>query len=145
MKKVIVLVGSLLVASSVLAAPGPGPHHRHRDCLGPDNCPYYQQQRPFASAPQGFSEPGVSSVKEIKDSAVDDQYVRVQGSLTSWIGKDKYEFTDLKGDKIVVDLDDDYNWSYIKKDQKIEIVGEVDKNFRRDDVKIDVYSATPLE
>ena len=63
------------------------------------------QERP--GAPQGFT---------------------LQGRFTKQLSKDKFEFTDAKGDTIVVELDDDQNWSQVHKDALMEIVAEVDKD-----------------
>ena len=84
------------------------------------------QERP--GAPQGFTLQKMNSIAQLKKEAHDDQLVTLQGRFTKQLSKDKFEFTDAKGDTIVVELDDDQNWSQIHKDALMEIVAEVDKD-----------------
>lgn len=82
--------------------------------------------------PQGFELSTITSVAEIKKNGHDDQLVQLRGRFTRQISSDKYEFVDEKGGKIVAELDDDYNWSHVVKDQPMEILAEIDKNHFRD-------------
>ena len=84
------------------------------------------QERP--GAPQGFTLQKMNSIAQLKKEAHDDQLVTLQGRFTKQLSKDKFEFTDDKGDTIVVELDDDQNWSQVHKDALMEIVAEVDKD-----------------
>ena len=84
------------------------------------------QERP--GAPQGFTLQKMNSIAQLKKEAHDDQLVTLQGRFTKQLSKDKFEFTDAKGDTIVVELDDDQNWSQVHKDALMEIVAEVDKD-----------------
>lgn len=84
------------------------------------------QERP--GAPQGFTLQKMNSIAQLKKEAHDDQLVTLQGRFTKQLSKDKFEFTDAKADTIVVELDDDQNWSQIHKDALMEIVAEVDKD-----------------
>lgn len=97
----------------------------------------------LANAPKGFEQEIVNSVRQIKSSAVDNQLVTVRGRLTKALSHDKYLFTDTRGDVIEVELDDDYDWSHIRKDQLIDITGEVDRDFIS--ITIDVKQAVPAE
>lgn len=84
------------------------------------------QERP--GAPQGFTLQKMNSIAQLKKEAHDDQLVTLQGRFTKQLSKDKFEFTDAKGDTIVVELDDDQNWSQVHKDALMEIIAEVDKD-----------------
>lgn len=96
-----------------------------------------------SSAPAGFANNAPNTVAGIKANAHDDQRVVLQGRLTNYLGKDIYEFTDLAGDTIEVELDDDRNWSNISKDQLIEIEAEVDKDLLS--ISLDVKRARPVQ
>ena len=85
------------------------------------------QERP--GAPQGFTHQKMNSIAQLKSDAKDDQIVVIDGRFTKQIKKEKYEFTDAKGDTILVDLDDEKNWSHVQKDAKVELTAEVDKDF----------------
>ena len=95
------------------------------------------QERP--GAPQGFTHEKMASIAQLKSQAKDDQIVVIDGRFTKQLEKDKYEFTDAKGDTIVVDLDDDMNWSHVKKDALMELTAEVDKDFTS--TKLDALEA----
>ncbi len=78
--------------------------------------------------PSGFGNGMQSmSVAQVKDSARDEQVVMLKGRLTKSLGDEKFEFADQAGDTVVVQLDDDRDWSAVGKDMPIEIVAEVDK------------------
>lgn len=82
-------------------------------------------------APQGFSHQKMETIAQIKKEAKDDQIIVIQGRFTKQLEKDKYQFTDIKGDTIVVELDDDMNWSHVKKDALMELTAEVDSDFMK--------------
>ncbi len=81
-----------------------------------------------AGAPQGFENPA-ASINDVMTRAHGHHVAQLRGRLTKYLGKNHYEFTDLRGDRIEVKLDKDYNWSHLKKDQLIEISGKLDKGF----------------
>ena len=99
-----------------------------------------QTPQNYSTTPGGFNNNVPNTVAGVKKNAYDEQIVHLRGKLVRYLGKDKYEFADVNGETIKVELDDDYNWSHINKDQLIDIVGEVDKDFIG--IKIDVKSAT---
>lgn len=99
------------------------------------------QERP--GAPQGFTLQKMDSIAQLKKEAHDDQLVTLQGRFTKQLSKEKFEFTDAKGDKIVTELDDDQNWSQIHKDALMEIVAEVDKDLVS--IELDVIDAKRLQ
>lgn len=93
--------------------------------------------------PQGFATtPTVVSVAQAKE-ADDDARVTLRGKLTEHLRKDKYTFVDEKGDSVMVELDDDRDWSHISRGQLIEIQAKVDRGWN--DFKLEVKKATPLE
>lgn len=89
--------------------------------------------------PRGFNT-YLSSVVEIQKQGRDDDLVVLQGRLTNYLGKNNYEFTDLKGDSIEVELDDDLDWSRVHRDQLITIRGKVEKNMFTMQVEAKYYS-----
>ena len=93
--------------------------------------------------PQGFSLNPMSDIATLKKNAYDDQLVTIKGRFTKQLTKDKFEFTDTKGQTIVVELDDDRNWSFIRKDALVEIVAEVDKDLMS--IELDCINARNLE
>ena len=100
------------------------------------------QQGVHGSVPGGFNNAAPNTVAGVKQGAWDDQIVQLRGRLTNYIGRDKYEFTDLQGGTIEVELDDDRPWGHISRGQLIDIVGEVDRDLFW--VTIDVQHATPV-
>lgn len=114
MTKKIALAAALCALAVPFAALAAGPSG-----FGPQECP---------GAPQGFTLQKMNSIAQLKKEAHDDQLVTLQGRFTKQLSKDKFEFTDAKGDTIVVELDDDQNWSQVHKDALMEIVAEVDKD-----------------
>lgn len=92
-------------------------------------------------APQGFTA-NLNTIQAVKSDARDDQYVTLRGRLVDYLGHDHYEFADNTG-TIEVELDDDYDWSFISKGELIEISGQVDKDFFS--TSIDVKRAVSLE
>ena len=90
--------------------------------------------------PQGFSLNPMSDIATLKKNAYDDQLVTIKGRFTKQLTKDKFEFTDTKGQTIVVELDDDRNWSFIA---LVEIVAEVDKDFMS--IELECINARNLE
>lgn len=128
MRKLIIASAlSMVVASAALAA-------------GPAG---FNNSTTMPGQPQGFSLNEVSDIATLKKNAYDDQLVTLKGRFTKQLTKDKYEFTDVKGQTIVVDLDDDKNWSHIRKDALVEILAEVDKDFMN--IELDCINARTLE
>lgn len=92
--------------------------------------------------PQGF-ESQYHTVASIQTHGRDDEIVVLRGRLTNYLYKDSYEFTDESGATIEVELDDDVDWSYVHKDQLIEIMGEVERNMFK--IKIEAKNYRILE
>lgn len=91
--------------------------------------------------PAGF-DTTVTTVASLLDNGRDHQIVVLNGRLTNYLGRNRYEFQDETG-TIDVFLDKDYDWSHISKDQLIQITGKYDDYFL--DKKIYVKRAVPLE
>ena len=81
------------------------------------------------------------TVKEVKDSARDDQYVMVKGRFTKHLRGDKYEFTGTDGETITAELDDDDDWSHVRRGDLYLIRAKVDKEWTK--MKLEVKSARP--
>lgn len=95
----------------------------------------------FAAAqrmPTGFDS-YLTSIHQIQTGAADDADVRLKGRLTGYLYDNNYEFTDEFGQSIEVELDDDTDWSYVHKDQLIEILGEVERNMFKVKVEAKYY------
>ncbi len=88
----------------------------------------YEQEHCCKGRPQGF-DTELTSVAKIQQYGKDDDFVHIKGRFTNYLGDDKYVFTDFTGLTIVVELDDDFNWSQFSKNELIEIFGELDKDF----------------
>lgn len=97
-----------------------------------------------ASAPQGFSAASATTmtVANVIATGTDEMAVTMRGRITKMLGQDKFIFEDETG-TIVVELDDDKDWSHIQKDQLIDIHGEIDRDVNS--IKVDVKDATALE
>ena len=96
-------------------------------------------------APQGFDidKKVAMTVKQVKESARDDQIVVLEGKFTEWLRKDKFKFVDNQGDSITAELDKKHDWSHVVKDQPVRIRAEVDKDFSS--IELDVLQVTPLK
>ncbi len=92
--------------------------------------------------PQGF-ETGEMTIADIRRNARDNQMVSVTGRFVRQVRKDKYEFQDQKGDRIVAELDDDYDWSHVRRDRLMRITAEVDRDWNK--IELDVHRADALE
>lgn len=97
--------------------------------------------RPHYGGPQGFQQ-GPTTVAGVLQSAYDDQFVTLQGRLIAYLGHDRYSFQDQTG-VIDVELDDDRDWSYISKNELIQITAKVDRDFWS--TELDVKQAISLE
>jgi len=104
-----------LVAGSAAAIAQPGNY------TGPTS-------KPAAAGYTGPSSAPLMTAKQLLDNGKDDQYVRLQGKLTSHKGGEDYEFTDASG-KITVEIDTKYFPQGVNVDQNtmVELTGEFDK------------------
>ena len=95
-----------------------------------------------ASRPRGFDTSKPITIKTLKETARDDDFVTLRGRFTKHVRSDKYLFTDEAGDTIVAELDDDKDWSHVSRNAPCEISAKVDKDWNR--VELDVKRVTPL-
>lgn len=94
------------------------------------------------NGPRGFDSYTINSIEAIKRYGRDHERVMLRGRLTKYYGKGMYEFTDLNGDTIEVDLDDDQDWSFISKDQLIDVIGKLDVDMFS--IELHVKAARPV-
>lgn len=98
----------------------------------------------FEGQPVGFEKKlNIIDIRDLK-TAKDKDIVRVKGKVTSYIGDDKYELTDENGDTIEIELNKNKNWSFIRKDETIEVIAKYDKQFFSAD-SLEVKCALPPE
>ena len=96
------------------------------------------------AGPQGFAPVNVPKpVAEVKKNGYDDQHVVLKGRFTKQLSREKFEFTDDTG-TIVAELDDDRNWSHIRKDAPVEITAEIERERLGTVIELDVKSARAL-
>lgn len=100
----------------------------------------------FDKAPQGFTKSErhstITTVAGVFNNAYDGHLVTLNGRLVEYLGHELYLFSDETGN-IKVELDDDHDWSFLKKDELIQIVGVVDNSIFS--TKVDVKQAFRLE
>lgn len=94
-------------------------------------------------APQGFGDARPATVKQVLENAADKDVVTLRGRFTKHLKGDKYEFVDETGGAIAAELDDDRDWSMVRKDALMEIRAKVDREWRR--TKLDVKAARPVK
>lgn len=134
MKKTIVLLSALCAAG--LAAT---PAFSHGTCpLGFGD----RTEHATPSAHQGFDAVKPITIKKLKETARDDDFVTLRGRFTKHVRSDKYQFTDEAGDTIVAELDDDKDWSHVRRDAPCEIWAKVDKDWNK--IELDIKRVTPL-
>lgn len=98
----------------------------------------------FKDQPQGFEKKlNIIAIRDLKNEK-DEEIVRVKGKVTKYFGDYKYEFTDENGDTIEIELNKDKDWSFIRKDETIEVIAQYDKEFFSAD-SLDVKCALPPE
>lgn len=102
----------------------------------------FEGQSTVNRAPQGFQLDVLKSIEDINKKGYDDQMVVLQGRFTKQINRELFEFTDDKGDTIICELDDKKDWSHVKKDEKVEILAEIDKGYAQ--TELEVVEVRPL-
>lgn len=92
-------------------------------------------QAQFVQNPAKNKENLVSTVKEVKNMK-DDTWVVMQGKIERKIGHEEYLFTDDTG-SITVEIDnDDWKGTVVTPQDKVEIIGEVDKGILSDEIEV---------
>ncbi len=103
----------------------------------------FVRQPAAGTAQQGFTVDQLTSVKAIRDKGRDEQMVVLKGRFTKQLESESYEFTDTNGDTIACELDDDRNWSHVKKDALVEISAEIDKGYTK--LELEVFEVRPVK
>lgn len=108
-------IAALVAGSAAAIAQQPGGY------TGPSS-------KPAASGYTGPTSAPLMTAKQLLDNGKDDQYVRLQGKITSHKGGEDYEFTDASG-KMTVEIDAKYFPQGVNIDQntQVELIGEFDK------------------
>lgn len=83
------------------------------------------------------------SIAQIKTTSRHEDLVYLQGRFTKHLRCETYEFTDLAGDTIGARLNDDENWSHIRRDEAVEIMAKV--NTKRKMPELDAQVARPMK
>ncbi len=96
-----------------------------------------QYQGPGSKAAKSAQHEPISTVADVKKRGRDDQQVTLTGQVVKKVGWEKYQFRDTTGE-IRIEIDDDVMPSEPFDDKtKVEITGEVERDFLRS-VEIDV-------
>ena len=108
---------------------------------GPSNAPAPQPTAPHYSGPSSVQ---LMTVKQLLDTGRDDQHARLQGRIVSHDGGDRYTFADDSG-RITVEIDnkDFPPGQTISAEQKVELLGELDKDLRKVELEVDRITLIP--
>lgn len=131
---------ALLVVLGVMAGATPA----FAQYTGPTGGP-----TPTASAaqPSGYTGPTslpITTVKQLLASARDDQHARLQGRIVSHDGGKIYTFADDTG-RMPVEISEKRfpPGQPVSADQRVELVGEVDKGFRKIEFEVSDMRLVP--
>lgn len=83
------------------------------------------------------------TIAQIKALSRHEDLVYLKGRFTKHLYCETYEFTDLAGDTIGARLNDDENWSHVRRDDLVEIMAKV--NTKRKVPELDVQVARPMK
>jgi uncharacterized protein (TIGR00156 family) len=91
-----------------------------------------------AAAQEGYTGPGLDSVTVEEAKALrDDTPVCLRGQIVRFLGDEKYLFSDDSG-TIVVEIENRlWRGLSVSQDDSVEIVGEVDRDFRKIEIEVD--------
>lgn len=79
-----------------------------------------------------------STVKQVLDSAYDDQMVVLQGHLVGQVGEELYRFADSTGE-ILVEIDrEDFRGLKVDEKHLVKLYGEFDRNYGHKADKLEV-------
>lgn len=103
--------------------------------------------QPAASATPVYTGPSsvpTMTVKQLLDTATDDLHVRLQGRIVSHDGGKNYTFADDSG-RLPVEISAKRfpAGQPIGADQRVELVGEVDKDFRKMEFEVEQVRLLP--
>lgn len=106
--------------------------------------PAAQAGAPAAAPYTGPSSVPVMTVKELLDTAKDDQHARLQGRIVSHDGGKNYTFADDSG-RMTVEISAKHfpPGQPVSAEQRVELVGEVDKDMRKMEFEVDQVRLIP--
>lgn len=97
------------------------------------------------ASPGGFTGPDAVPLVTVADAAglPNDAVARLQGHITRSLGHEKYEFRDDSG-TVTVEIDDD-DWRGVEAspDVKVELLVEVDRDWRRMELEVESVRLVP--
>ena len=101
---------------------------------GPSNAPKAAAQGSYS----GPSNVPLMTVKQLLDTGRDDQPARLQGRIVSFEGNERYTFEDATG-RIVAEIDDEDfpAGQTVGAEQRVELLGELDKGLRKTEFEVD--------
>ena len=103
-----------------------------------------QATAPAANGYTGPSSVPTMTVKQLLDTATDDQHVRLQGRIVSHDGGKNYTFADDSG-RLPVEISAKHfpPGQPVSAAQRVEIVGEVDKGMRKMEFEVEQLRLLP--
>lgn len=111
--------------------------------LGTATTVHAQYQGPGSKPAKAAPQAPMTTVADVLKNGKDDQMVTLTGNVVKQVGREKYLFRDATGE-IRIEIDDDAMPTQPFDDKtKVEIAGEVEKDFLRS-VEIDVKSVKLL-
>lgn len=93
----------------------------------------------------GFAGPSavqLATVAQVKEMA-DDTHVKVQGYIVKALGDESYEFRDDSGTLVVEIDDDEWQGIQVEPSDRVELLGEVDKDWNRVELDVDRIQLMP--
>ena len=111
---------------------------------GPGTAPAAQAGTPAAAPYTGPSSVPVMTVKQLLETGKDDQHVRLQGRIVSHDGGKNYTFADDSG-RMPVEISAKHfpPGQPVSAEQRVELVGEVDKDMRKMEFEVDQVRLIP--
>ena len=106
--------------------------------------PVAQAGTPTAAPYTGPSSVPVMTVKQLLETGKDDQHARLQGRIVSHDGGKNYTFADDSG-RMPVEISAKHfpPGQPVSAEQRVELVGEVDKDMRKMEFEVDQISLIP--
>jgi uncharacterized protein (TIGR00156 family) len=133
-------IASTLAAAAAMALGATVAIAQPSGYTGPSNAPK-------AVAPGTYTGPSnvpLMTVKQLLDTGRDDQVARLQGRIVSFEGDERYIFEDASG-RITVEIDnEDFPpGQTVSAEQRVELVGELDKGLRKTEFEVDRVTLLP--
>ena len=92
----------------------------------------------------GFSGPDDRKLVTVAEalSMPDDTHVKLSGHIVKALGDEKYEFKDGTGTLVVEIDDEDWRGLNVSPDKKVEVAGEIDKEWKLVELEVDTIRVT---